>query len=211
MRINTMQCCGVREISGLSGCHGDAGFKAGVITFLTASGGVPATGALIFTQAGKKETVKYGDQFAEWIIKNKLGTVNESGGGYINPNSQNPIYIYTWVMDRAAMQEFYNVEVLAPLKVRQAEQKRLEAERQKEYAERVRREDEAYRARVAEDRARRERILAEQTAAIEAARVEQADTLRRAALAATPGFPATPVKKKRVVRKREVDYFDYGF
>lgn len=129
MNIRAMMCCGVQEISGVSGYNGD--YELGLKTML--QNGLPSCGALIFTQAGAERSTKYGKKFAGYIEENKLGTV-EKTGGFINPNTKRPIFVYTWSLDRQALTEFYTKKVLEPAqekakKAAEALAKRQEAAR----------------------------------------------------------------------------------
>lgn len=105
-------CCGLREAANLSTNRtAEAAMKSFVdLAFDTeevwnkdVQEFIPAKASaharfrfLVFTQAGR--TTKYGDNFANFIRRHELGEVVETNT-HINPNSGNPLKIFTWAIN----------------------------------------------------------------------------------------------------------------
>ena len=107
-----LQCCGVKEISGLSDYESAAyamqdfwnttyGRK---VPNLIGNNLVPAPMVnfryCIFTQA--RHTYDYGIDFAKFITNNKLGTIAETDFN-TNPNSGNDVKVWIWTIDHNAL------------------------------------------------------------------------------------------------------------
>lgn len=103
--LRVMQCCGVREVIQLSYQQTDdykVPFKD-LVRKLQADGAGISCGALVFTQAVTGNT--YGKEFADNIVKHKLGKVIEAPA-FRNPNSRNMVTTWVWVIDRDALTAF---------------------------------------------------------------------------------------------------------
>ena len=134
MYVRSMSCCGVREISGLYGIPAPKSMRD--FCAYIKKGGYPSLDAemkpvkkgdgtivaffnprfryVFFTQAnppgkGSPPKIGYGYAFAAFIRKHKLGeVVIASEGDHINPNSNNFLKMWTWTVDHAALNEWFN-------------------------------------------------------------------------------------------------------
>jgi hypothetical protein len=120
IEINDLECCGVKEIDGLSKFDDDP--EAAMSAFCLARTGYnhyhQDTSSIssslqlnfahiLFTQAGN---VTYGQQFARFIRANRLGSVVRSRI-QVNPNSKNPLAAYIWTVDRLALKRWWAKQV----------------------------------------------------------------------------------------------------
>ena len=125
VNIRQLQCCGVKEIIGLSNVS-TAEYKE-VIKRLALSIFHEDHGCAfyLFSQATNSDDpktsttnkVKYGEKFREFIESEKLGTVIETATE-INPNSFNNLKVWLWTVDRDRLTELTGVkkEAKLPLK-----------------------------------------------------------------------------------------------
>jgi hypothetical protein len=98
-----IDCCGIREISGLSQHRGPAAalksFCRGV--YKTEYGTDASRFRYsIFSQIQARQ---YGDKFAAYILEHKLGDVIETTGRHVNPNSGNVLKVFVWTVDHDAV------------------------------------------------------------------------------------------------------------
>lgn len=117
-----INCCGIREISGLS-CH--KGPMAAMRSFCNIYPNAPKSyhnpypsdqsrfRYAIFSQASNS---KYGDKFATYIRNQKLGDVIETAGKHVNPNSGHVLKVFVWTVDHDAVKlwmkkEFKNAKI----------------------------------------------------------------------------------------------------
>ena len=147
MMLRSMSCCGVREVSGLSGHKSapeamrslcgyvlkpDGGYptsdgspvKPGDTTFR--AGFNPRFRYVFFTQAqpSKMEGAGYGFSFAAFIRKHKLGeVVIASEGDHVNPNSGNQLKMWTWTVDHEALAKWFKNDSTAVGRVKAAVKK----------------------------------------------------------------------------------------
>ena len=114
MELNNLRCCGVKEITGLSYTEsatkairqfGDLTYYRQVKQYLGSghSETVPAPMEnfryVMFTQANATGgTATYGDRFAAFIQKHKLGALIETPYN-MNPNSGNNVKVWLWTVD----------------------------------------------------------------------------------------------------------------
>jgi hypothetical protein len=124
--ITTLECCGVKEIHGISYYHSELHpdyLKYCVFHILTKVGKdmrgkprtllhLPAGIHLLFTQASSYEnpTNPYGEKLRDFITENKLGTVIETPAK-VNPNSDNYVVAFLWTMDRVACSRWTNLQM----------------------------------------------------------------------------------------------------
>jgi hypothetical protein len=110
--FNNMSCCGIKELSGLSGLTPDSVFKEFGKQAYTKS---ERDGRYennrwrhaIFSQASVHAGANvYGTKFAAYIVKHKLGTVVETEE-LVNPNSGNYLKAWIWTVDHEAAHAFY--------------------------------------------------------------------------------------------------------
>lgn len=97
MYLYSLECCGIREIDGLSDYldNPEEAFYSLVSKNTSADTHLFGCGALLFTQAGKVNN--YGKNFAKFIKDNDLGVVTEVPG-FRNPNTGNVIYAFIWAV-----------------------------------------------------------------------------------------------------------------
>lgn len=98
--LRGMSCCGVKEITEV-----DAPPKAiinGIVDDIFGENGMDCA-FLIFTDALREGN---GRKFKNYILKNELGTVIESGRKE-NPNSGNNIRVWIWTPDMKKLKEIY--------------------------------------------------------------------------------------------------------
>jgi len=105
MQLDHLNCCGIREISGLCGYStGAAAFKAYLRQTLRC--GLTHFRYVIFSQANRDEDAgsreEYGENFAAYLRDHKLGDVIETGE-YVNPNSGNLLKVWIWTVDHDAV------------------------------------------------------------------------------------------------------------
>lgn len=97
-----MNCCGISEIDDLGAARNAAEAMYSILDEWNIARFV------IFSQAGK--TAKYGVNFARYIKKHKLGTVIETPGWKVNPNSNNLLKVWIWTIDTKACEKWYQRE-----------------------------------------------------------------------------------------------------
>lgn len=108
-------CCGVRELSGLSGHRSAA---AAIRAFIANASYTPdhiQKGVVypprfrfaVFSQASQPmgKQASYGERFATYLTKMKLGEVTETAT-HVNPNSGNNLKVWVWAVDHDAMIEW---------------------------------------------------------------------------------------------------------
>lgn len=145
MEIRSMGCCGVREIAGLKYLTGRDGmikvlcgdktswsgsYYGGILSSLTVA--PTCLGQFIFTEADVPGiNYNYGQQFAAFIRKNKLGSVTKSRKTANNPNHPtHKITVWIWSPDCKRLWSWWEKtkEYKAIQKAREAaEQKRQAA------------------------------------------------------------------------------------
>jgi hypothetical protein len=107
METASMECCGLREISGLSQYIGsNAAMNAFIEETFYSEGDRPDDfhfGGVIFTEAGAKVT--YGKRFKAFIETNNLGTVTTLPA-FRNPNTGNIVRTFFWIIDRVALDRY---------------------------------------------------------------------------------------------------------
>ena len=100
IRINNdLACCGVREIENLSTGRLPTA-RVAMLHFCAhtlGGGGNQKFAYAFFTQAGQVK-YKYGDEFAAFILKHKLGTVTTPGKTSLNPNSKRRVKFFIWAI-----------------------------------------------------------------------------------------------------------------
>lgn len=119
MNLRTMSCCGMRDLSGLS-AHRTA--KDAMIEFVRTS--CPNASYynwdtrkceklrrlnfshVIFSEAND-ELYRYGESFATYIRRNKLGTVIASERR-VNPNSGNRVKFWVWTLHKQNLVNWAN-------------------------------------------------------------------------------------------------------
>lgn len=114
MNANSMRCCGVKELTELSGTRDPA---AALMTMLNYLGrheyGGPGSRTIlhfpaahiIFTGVTKTRS-NYGERFANFIRENNLGEVIESVVKR-NPNSGNPLKVWVWSIHRNNLEAWW--------------------------------------------------------------------------------------------------------
>lgn len=145
MYVRSMSCCGVREISGLSGYPSAPAAMRAFVQYLRQPGGYPSgmtAGRLVkegdstyaagfnqrfryvfFTQANptKLSPTGYGFRFAAFIRKHKLGeVVIASEVDHINPNSNNHLAMWTWTVNQDALSKWAIKDATAAKRVKAA-------------------------------------------------------------------------------------------
>ena len=88
--LYSMQCCGVKEIAGISNYT-----PRQVITQIMSHAYYKRAGLYIFTGVVHGESDSYGGRFAEYIRVRKLGTVTASEASR-NPNTMNTVKVWVW-------------------------------------------------------------------------------------------------------------------
>lgn len=108
---NYINCCGIREISGLS--HHKTP-ECALRSFGEIYGRDSIYGVsrdrfryALFSQAGRS---KYGERFKNFILENKLGDVIETVGRHINPNSGHVLKAYIWTINHEAVKAYLKRE-----------------------------------------------------------------------------------------------------
>ena|SRR3990167_9141073 len=97
-------CCGLLEIDGLSHYNNSKEAMLDVCHELELKyNSKPNCAFLLFTGVVKDE---YGQKFAEYIRKHKLGTVKAGGESY-NPNSTHIINAWLWKVDGQRLKQWY--------------------------------------------------------------------------------------------------------
>lgn len=111
MRVNETSCCGLREISGLSEHRTPAiamqafcRFSLGLdYNYNGRLGRTLEFSHAVFTAATGKND--YGEKFAAFILRNKLGTVTPSQRRN-NPNSGNPLKVWVWTLHQTNVKKW---------------------------------------------------------------------------------------------------------
>ena len=114
MYLNSMECCGLREIHGISQ-HRDpeVAFKRLINdnkesdwcwddTRKSPPNWPSNWRFAVFTQAGARS--RYGNKFAAYIKANNLGEVIETATK-VNPNSSNPLKTFVWTLNHQRVVE----------------------------------------------------------------------------------------------------------
>lgn len=65
----------------------------------------------IFSQAGRRDRYNYGEQFKAYIEKMDFGTVIQTENGHVNPNSGNELVVYLWTINREPLIAWFNAEI----------------------------------------------------------------------------------------------------
>ena len=106
--IQGMDCCGIKEISGLSYAKNSA---EAMYSFMNNSyDWNQRFRYVIFSQA--KTNATYGKKFAAFIRKHKLGSTVVTRGEHRNPNSGNVLKIWIWTINWFAVKTWYKKEAL---------------------------------------------------------------------------------------------------
>lgn len=104
-----MQCCGVKEINGISRV---GNYETRFIQLCNEMNFNPHDSDdngfcrfFVFTQAtrGVGGPRGYGETFKKWILTNKMGKVNSIGGDVKNPNSGKYLKVFIWTADWEAI------------------------------------------------------------------------------------------------------------
>jgi len=111
-----IDCCGIREISGLSYHRGPrTAMKAFCSVYPESkspnnpySSNDSAFRYAVFSQINQ---AKYGERFAAYIRDNKLGDVIETTGKHVNPNSGNVLKVFVWTVDHTAVKQWLKKEM----------------------------------------------------------------------------------------------------
>jgi hypothetical protein len=115
MQLNHVDCCGVREIAAL-GAHRSPlealrSFRARITetgnnrfryAFFTQANVTDTTGKDQFGADYTERRRLYGEKFAAYIVKNKLGTVIKTEDN-VNPNSGRFVKMWVWTIDHPAV------------------------------------------------------------------------------------------------------------
>lgn len=145
MYVRSMSCCGVREISGLSGHPSAPAAMRAFVAYVQNPRIYPSVAEetkkvkdkdetfaadfnqrfryVFFTQANpaKLSPTGYGFRFAAFIRKHKLGeVVIASEVDHINPNSGNHLAMWTWTVDHEALNRWAVKDKAAVKRVRAA-------------------------------------------------------------------------------------------
>jgi hypothetical protein len=105
MELRYLLCCGVREITDLRETT-DSADALNRFRTITRRDGENFRYA-IFTQAGlSDEGYAYGEEFAAFIVDNKLGAVTETEGRHKNPNSGNILKCWIWTVNHSAVRGY---------------------------------------------------------------------------------------------------------
>ena len=102
IEVTNLACCGIKEIDGLSRTKYPA---EAMYSLLYNCEGFRY---IIFSQAGAK--AKYGERFANFIYRHKLGSIVSTRGVYKNPNSGNILKAWIWTVDTKACNEWFEEE-----------------------------------------------------------------------------------------------------
>lgn len=94
-------CCGVREITNLSNTS-KREFKASLLNRFLEGDGWHGAAFYLFTQAG--EGRKYGEEFADYLAKYRLGRV-VSTSIRVNPNSGNKLKAWMWAPSQEGLSD----------------------------------------------------------------------------------------------------------
>lgn len=108
--FHQLNCCGVREIHGLSTYTKDH-LEEYVRTRAASAGSTdprmiwPINWRFaIYTQAWDAPLPQpYGEIFTTFILENRLGTVQASADGLKNPNTNRNLKLWTWTVDQRAV------------------------------------------------------------------------------------------------------------
>lgn len=98
MEINSLSCCGIDEMANIVDNDRDPQFS--VATYARNGGGAFALFSSITN--GRGEAKSAGKQLADYIEKNKLGTVVRVGRSR-NPNTDNMLTMWVWTVDQKAL------------------------------------------------------------------------------------------------------------
>ena len=96
MTIYDTNCCGLKEIDGISGYDNET-IISEVISYEQRESRTPPF--YLFTGVTKE---RYGQELAEYIVKRKLGKCVKTPSK-LNPNSMNKITAWIWVVNRAEL------------------------------------------------------------------------------------------------------------
>lgn len=112
LEVETLQCCAVCEIDGISNYYEpvqviDALHQYFTKEFHWNNKNGYSKPLLIFTQARKRNTTNsYGDALARYIKKHKLGTVGKVKG--LIPNtSKNYVDLFSWAINPKNLKAYY--------------------------------------------------------------------------------------------------------
>lgn len=122
MNIGSMNCCGLRELSNLSGSYSPREAMQNFLQVACPRGGRYSwnTGKhtyvnelrfshVIFSEA-KNGSGNYGERFAAYIRRNNLGDVVASGRR-VNPNSGNQVKCWVWTLNKRALIAWANKNI----------------------------------------------------------------------------------------------------
>jgi hypothetical protein len=117
--VNYMSCCGLAEITSLSQSKSFSEKIQDLINNETfarrnLSNGIGrfCKGAFVFT-SNQRTSSHYASQFANAIVKHKLGTVTRVPS-FNNPNTGNKITTYVWVINQRALKAFCKKHNITP-------------------------------------------------------------------------------------------------
>jgi hypothetical protein len=111
-RISSLNCCGISELRELSLEEDDFGKKMtpadklwrACVMYYPASPHFRPSGSVIFTQASWQPIEEgYGFAFAEWLRGADLGEVIDTLPWFRNPNTNNQVKTWIWLIDRDKM------------------------------------------------------------------------------------------------------------
>lgn len=110
MNITNLGCCGVKEITGLAGHKSAPDAMRAYCKRPFSHDTAFAPPSCAFTLFTAPQPYKYGHVFAAFILKNKLGDVQEIGPT-LNPNSGNRLQVWVWTVDRPALEKWYRADL----------------------------------------------------------------------------------------------------
>lgn len=109
MELWGLNCCGIKELSGLSQYPdnpADAMQNIGRMIYISTSNHYIGKHFryIVFSQAGKNS--HYGEVFAKYILDNNLGSLVETDW-HVNPNSKNQLKVWVWTTDHHALDTWW--------------------------------------------------------------------------------------------------------
>jgi hypothetical protein len=109
MEIGHLECCGIKELIGISGHRSGGALLRAILEVAQESSyeddDTPWSGNFRYAIFSQASNGKYGKKFAVFIREHNLGEVIETGT-HINPNSGNLLKMWVWTVDHDAVRNW---------------------------------------------------------------------------------------------------------
>lgn len=103
MEIVDLNCCGLKELSGISGFRDPSAVIWALFDYYGSDNDKIHQGGYIFSEAGAG---RYGRKLAAFITTNNLGTVT-AAPAFRNPNSGNFVRTFVWAVNKKTFPSFF--------------------------------------------------------------------------------------------------------